>query len=771
LQLHTKRIVDLICRSSQIFAVEAIFSISIIGALVTGFDLETTFRLALVCAVASIAGIFLLSPLRGVSKEKIPELIAKGIGIGIPAAALSHQLFLHSVLRPIGWLMPTLIAVPRMVAHVRSLRKNSETEPPNYLIDLIAFFTFSVVAIMTNGWWFLMPPAILLVGVLCMKYVSVFHREESGVSDKHQTYQFFIFGSLFTISIVVARYLAGLKFDYFFRSFDQLFRSALAMGLNEWGANDHIAAVGTPLRYHWVAEASVGLIAKLSGSPTLPVFVRFAPFLFTFAASAALWSLAKRFQLSHAGMALAFGSILWLDGIFRTIDLLNVRNPLGFALFFLFLGVLSDYQTSIQRIKILFGIALLCPLILMVDTPMGVLACLSTILIGLFNIIRGGIPRRAAVCLLAIGPLSILLTRISILKPNSDTPQNPTFGLNNLLQFGKNNWDIYSGQSRWWIALVSVALLSIGSFRWVGIFGPQKFALLLHAPHITCLAPALAGFLLANTFSFDSVAPGFSGVFLIGLIALPLLSADAITRELALQPRQFSFWLPAVLLGVCFGFLLHHAFELEPGNTRKQTLLSVMIIPIAILLVIRMIEWISRRSNNPISHQSGILRQGVQIAILVSLVSSSSFGMFVGLKTLTRSNRDVSSVLGNTLQLECLTWIRQNTPKNSIVVSNLWKIPLPSQDPKYFLVSYMTERRVLIDGPLFLDNSLSDWVADRMNWSEEFIDTPSKRSFEYMKSMNVSVVYMDFQYSTNRILEPFATTAFVNDACLVAKLK
>ena len=105
LQLDTKRTIDLVCRSSQICSVEAIFSLSVIGASVTGFDLETTLRLALVCAVASISGIFLLSPISSVSKDKIPELIAKGISVGVPAAALSHLLFLHSVLRPIGWLI------------------------------------------------------------------------------------------------------------------------------------------------------------------------------------------------------------------------------------------------------------------------------------------------------------------------------------------------------------------------------------------------------------------------------------------------------------------------------------------------------------------------------------------------------------------------------------------------------------------------------------------------------------------------------------------
>ena len=768
LQLLSKRTFELLGRSTQILALIAIFSFSVVGASVTGFDLETTIRLALVCTVASISGVFLLAASRNISRDKIPELIAKGISVGIPTAALSHQLFLHTPLRPVGWLMPTLIALPRIVSHFRSLRRCSVTEPLNEKIDLLEVFTFAVVAMMMNGWWFLIPPCLLLVGALCLKQMSVFRRKSALIDGGHQSNHIIVFSSIFMISIVLARYLAGLNFSYFFRSYDQLFRSAIATGLNEWGANDHIAAVGTPLRYHWVAEASVGLIAKLSGSATLPVLSRFAPFLFTCAAGAALWSLAKRFRLPHAGMVLAFGSILWTSGIFVTFKLINVRSPLAIALFFLFLGVLSDYQTSTGRLKFTLHIALFCPLILLTDTLTGVIVCVTTVLIGLLNGALGRVPRREVLFLLVIGPLSLLLLKISILKPNADFFFNPVFGFNNILQFGKSAFNIYGGESRWLIALVSLVLLSVGSFRWVGLYGPQNLTRLLQAPHITCFAPALAGLLLANAFSLGG---SYQDVFLMGLVALPLLSADAITRDFAHQRHRLGFWLPAVLLGVCIGFLLHYAFVMELGRNRQLALVSVMTIPIIILLVVRGIEWISRQSEKPIRHRSRVVRQGVQVAILVSLFVSSSFGMFVGAQNLTKPIKDVAGVLGNAAQLECLIWIRENTPKQSIVVSNLWEIPEPTQDPKYFLVSYQTERRVLIDGPLYVSYYMSDWVDDRMGWSEQFTDSPSKYSFEYMKSMNVSVVFNDFQYSKIRNLEPFATTVFINDGCLVAILK
>jgi hypothetical protein len=750
----------------------AIFSLSVVGAAVTGFDLGEIIRLALVCTVASVSGVFLLAPLRNVSRAAIPELIAKGIGVGIPAAALLHQLFLHSTLRPVGWVVPTFIALPRIVTHLKYLRESTVIDPPNQLVDLLAISTFALVAMMMNGWWFLIPTCLVLIGFLWLEPVNYFRRKSDITDDNRHSKFAILFGSLLIFSLVLARYLGGLNFFYFFQSFDQLFRSAMATGLHEWGANENIAAVGTPLRYHWVAEASVGLIAKLSGVATLQVVLRFGPFLFTCAASAALWSLAKRFQLSHVGMALAFGSIFWLGGVFQTLNLDTVRSPLAYALFFLFLGTLSDYQTSARRLKFFFQIALFCPLILLTDTPTGVVVCVTTVLISLSNGVLGRVAKRDAFLLALVGPLSLLFVRISILKTNSDFPYNPIFGLNNILQFGNGLYDIYWGQYRWSIALASLAVISVWSFRWVGLFGFQNFKRLLQVPYITCLAPAIAGLFLANVVSMGaSIGAAYQNQFLIGLVVLPLLSTDAISRDFAHERHQFGFWLPVVLSGACIGFFLYYAFGLELSKSRSLALVSVMTVPIAILLTIRGIEWMSRHSDKRIHRQARLVRHGVQAAILVSLVASSSFYLFIGAKNLTKSVKDEHGYLGTTAQLECLTWIRENTPKQSIVISNLWRIPVPTQNSKYFLVSNQTERRVLIDGPFYVDLAMNDWVVDRLNRSEQFIDTPSTSLFNYMKSMNVSIVLVDFQFSKNRNLEPFATTVFMNAGCLVAELK
>lgn len=769
MQLLGQKTFSQVGRSPQFISLVAIFSISVVGASVTGLEFEAIIRLSFVCTVMSVSGVFIMAPSRDVTSEIIPGLIAKGIGVGIPLAALSHQLFLHSVLRPIGWLVPALIVLPRMVSHIISLRKSSTSDLPNTMQDLFTVVTFAFVSMTTAGWWFLIPPSVILVGVLMSNRVRCRRRTLSPIGGGRDTMSLLLIGFGLFVSIVMARYFADRNFFYFFRSFDQLFRSAIATGLNEWGANDNIAAVGTPLRYHWLAEASVGLIAKVSGYSTLQVLSRFAPFLFTYAACAALWSLAKKFGLSFAGIVIGFGGILWLT---QTFDLYTIRQPLGFALFFLFLGELSEFEASPTQLKHILHVAIFCPLILLVDTPLGVVACITTVLIGLLNGILARIPIRYTLLLIVVGPLSILSLRFTLLNTKSEMIYNPIFGVENLLQFGRNAFGIYSGKNWWLTALVSMALLSFGSFRWVGIYGPQNVKRLLKAPRITCLMPALVGLLLTNLFSIGaSIGDAVQGAFLVGFIALPLLSADSITHDFAHGRHRSGFWLIAILPGVCLGVFLHYAFGLDDDKARRIALIFTMMFPIVVLLTAWFTEWLSTRYNKFKWSQAKVTRQGIQVAILVSLLVSASFAIFAGATNLTKSIRDDHGYLGNSAQLECLKWIRDNTPRESVVVSNLWRIPLPTQDQKYFLVSNQTERRILIDGPLYVDYSLSNAIAERMTLSEEFINSPSETSFKYMKLKDVSVAYVDFKYSKNRNLEPYARTVFINDGCLVAILR
>jgi len=60
LQLIIKRTIGLVGRSPQISSLVAIFSLSVVGAAVTGFDLETIIRLSVVSTVGSVSGVFLL---------------------------------------------------------------------------------------------------------------------------------------------------------------------------------------------------------------------------------------------------------------------------------------------------------------------------------------------------------------------------------------------------------------------------------------------------------------------------------------------------------------------------------------------------------------------------------------------------------------------------------------------------------------------------------------------------------------------------------------
>jgi hypothetical protein len=68
----------------------------------------------------------------------------------------------------------------------------------------------------------------------------------------------------------------------------------------------------------------------------------------------------------------------------------------------------------------------------------------------------------------------------------------------------------------------------------------------------------------------------------------------------------------------------------------------------------------------------------------------------------------------------CLDFIRTNTPSDAVIATSLWRLPGLS-DERYVLTSLLSQRRTLVDGPVF----------DHVNW-------PSRAYFEDLKNVHTS---------------------------------
>jgi hypothetical protein len=68
----------------------------------------------------------------------------------------------------------------------------------------------------------------------------------------------------------------------------------------------------------------------------------------------------------------------------------------------------------------------------------------------------------------------------------------------------------------------------------------------------------------------------------------------------------------------------------------------------------------------------------------------------------------------------CLNFVRVNTPPEAVIATNMWRLPGLS-DERYVLTSLLSQRRTLVDGPVF----------DHVRW-------PSRVYFEDLKNVHTS---------------------------------
>jgi hypothetical protein len=82
--------------------------------------------------------------------------------------------------------------------------------------------------------------------------------------------------------------------------------------------------------------------------------------------------------------------------------------------------------------------------------------------------------------------------------------------------------------------------------------------------------------------------------------------------------------------------------------------------------------------------------------------------------------RDHSFFLEDENVHACLDFIRANTPSDAVIATSMWRLPGLS-DERYVLTSLLTQRRTLVDGPVF----------DHINWR-------SRLYFENLKNIHTA---------------------------------
>jgi hypothetical protein len=167
------------------------------------------------------------------------------------------------------------------------------------------------------------------------------------------------------------------------------------------------------------------------------------------------------------------------------------------------------------------------------------------------------------------------------------------------------------------------------------------------------------------------------------------------------------------------------------------------------------------------------------LMLFCSLIGVSS-GIFV-FHSIEDDKYHLSSSVASTTDIESLDWVRSNTEKMEILATNRYLCDQDSPcsfDDSSFLISAISRRRVLIEGPRFVAGyrPYPDWAKDRVQKSIDFANSPSEKSWSQLKLFGVDWFYLDTNFVTsdldisNNYWSPWATVAYHNSNVYILKL-
>lgn len=557
-------------------------------------------------------------------------------------------------------------------------------------------------------------------------------------------------------------------------SYDQLFRSALADGLSTWGTNDNIAATGTTIRYHWLSEVTAGVLGKLTSiSPTDSVTKVF-PILGVLLCLVALQQIGKKLKF-HCSVVTSCSAMTIL--LIHQFEIYSIGSLWGAGLFLVGLNTslsvylqANDDQQDLR--KPLSSLLLLTPLITMSQTTLGIyFTCLNFLLV---VIIFLHVKRISKTLLFGslIQVVILLLLRKTLLYSSIESHiYEPSLSIRNFLKFRGN--DLYGGNNLFIVWAVSIVFLFT-------------------------LSQMIAGVLLwmrSRHKSDDKIA--FYFLLAILITSLVLMNLFSIGGP---DAQQMRFAAPVIVVGTYWGLLAifnfcYRQFALTSHRTSAIGLVLTVLLITAGIVGLRYeldaLGWSRQRSYGIAAlvvlaqAMFGLLfilrklftktsQLGFTFVILLLAVSivghSEKLIKYIEIHQIPTDDGRAQSFTGDLNQQDCLRYLRVSTPKDSIVASNLFRLPLATRDEKYFLVSAFSHRRNFVDGPNYVANPRPVWLQQRIQVSDEFGENPTRTSYDSLVAAGVDYFLVQLPAVPVSSWSPYATVAHRNNGCLVLKL-
>jgi hypothetical protein len=175
-----------------------------------------------------------------------------------------------------------------------------------------------------------------------------------------------------------------------------------------------------------------------------------------------------------------------------------------------------------------------------------------------------------------------------------------------------------------------------------------------------------------------------------------------------------------------------------------------------------------------------VTRNLIAVSVILSVIGVST-GIY-SLRAMEHDSYNFTETVASTTDLSSLDWVRSNVDESDILATNRFLCNQDiacDYDDSSFLISAVSGRRVLIEGPRFVvgGRPYPDWVTDRIKLSVTFANAPTDALFAELQRFNVRWFYLDTNFITSG-LDPsvspwnkWATVAFHSSNVYVLKLK
>ena len=566
-------------------------------------------------------------------------------------------------------------------------------------------------ALILRGWLHLIFITVpIFLALLIKSKVSAI-----GIGDR----RLFVFRWFFWIAIFIGSWASHISVQpmssRFWVSYDQVFRSAMATGLTRWGWTDSNFGAGHQVTYHWLTEAIAGVLARFADLGEAQVVTSVLPAFGMLFAATAVIQLLSCFTLRPR-------TILYITVVFLTLEnsfeLFSIGTLWGASIFLTALALFLRWA-AVSRWSIRILLFFLLPFLSMLSQStlgLSLVLCFALSLVVMTCI--GTVPMRQTIQNLLLLSTPALILQQTLFKKTTAFSSSGLLNLDNFLNFPALSIPLGRLPESRFIEVQAnsfLFILSLLSTYAIGFwFRPDS--LMSRTWQILVGVQFFVSLFLLNFLNLGSYSGKFLVAFnILGLLA-GLVAVGRFCENMSLTQIVTSSVLVVAVLQVA-RLIVGQISDLEKNASNITAVIAIFS-----LFVVSMIALFIGRTkmveNGPSSVTKPLL--AVLFLALCSFVWPRQYTPQTIHQAVLSSPQDYSFFLGENNVRDCLEFIRFNTPPNAVIATSMWRLPGLS-DERYVLTSLLSQRRTLVDGPVF----------DHVNW-------PSRRYFENLKNIHTS---------------------------------